>query len=255
MPWRLAFALQADGWYLRQDIIWHKPNPMPESVRDRCTKAHEYLFLLAKGERYYFDLEAIREPSVGKWNPHQRFGVKRAKAVGLSDELLARQRTQFAHQTHHDDVWKSGRNKRTVWTIPPRPFKGAHFATFPPELPAPCIQAGTSEQGCCPACGAPWRRLVKRHRQATRNVVNPKGLTEAPEVVGCKDHGRHVTVVATVGWQPTCPCGEAPTPCTVLDPFAGSGTTGLVCRQLGRAFIGIELNPSYCEMAQRRIAA
>jgi len=189
IPWRVAFALQADGWYLRSDIIWHKPNPMPESVTDRPTKAHEYLFLLSKRKRYYYDGDAIKEPSVDSWNPKKGFGTLRRKADQLTPTQLRFQRTQFAHDTHHDDIDKTGRNRRTVWTVATKPFKGAHFATFPPKLIEPCVLAGCPEGG------------------------------------------------------------------TVLDPFAGAGTTGLVAIQHNRNFIGIELNAEYIRMARRRIRA
>lgn len=151
IPWRVAFALQADGWYLRQDIIWHKPNPMPESATDRCTKAHEYIFLLSKSQRYYFDSEAIKEPS--------------ASGSGES------------------------RNRRDVWAVPVRPYKGAHFATFPPDLIEPCVLAG-------------------------------------------------------------CPVGGI-----VLDPFGGSGTTGMVANQHGRDAWLCELNPDYAHLALERIGS
>lgn len=184
IPWRVAFALQADGWWLRSDIIWHKPNAMPESVRDRPTKAHEYIFLLAKSERYYYDQDAIREPQSeesiaraqrGNWRGKP--GLKRAY-LGNPPRGLTRQSSRPVNR---------GRNKRTVWTVPTRPFKGAHFAVFPPDLIRPCILAG------CPAGGI------------------------------------------------------------VLDPFFGAGTVGVVALQEGRHFIGIELNPEYCEMARERI--
>ena len=138
-PWRVAFALQADGWYLRQDIIWSKPNPMPESVRDRCTKSHEYLFLLVKSERYYFDAEAITEESIYKAGEggHQRFGAPGGKAE-----------IEYGAQVS-GEIWnsKGTRNKRSVWTIATAPFKGAHFATFPPKLIEPCILAGCPPGG------------------------------------------------------------------------------------------------------------
>lgn len=118
IPWRVALALQTDGWVLRQDIIWSKPNPMPEPVTDRCTKSHEYLFLLAKGPRYYYDATAIQEPSIRTWNSKKSFGTPRKKAKHLTDDLLDMQRTQFAHNTYHPDVEQEDRNKRSVWTIP-----------------------------------------------------------------------------------------------------------------------------------------
>ena len=133
IPWRVAFALQADGWYLRQDIIWSKPNPMPESVKDRCTKAHEYIFLLSKSARYYFDHEAIKEPLQGE--PHAT-GNKKLDASRNDHDQMTK-------------VWGSNgmRNRRSVWTVTTKPFKGAHFATFPPDLIKPCILAGCQAGG------------------------------------------------------------------------------------------------------------
>jgi DNA modification methylase len=172
IPWRVAFALQSDGWYLRQDIIWHKPNPMPESVRDRCTKAHEYIFLLSKSPKYFFDSEAIKEPASA---PPKKCGPK--------------------NDATRNDGGRTGivrgdgetRNRRDVWTISTKPFKGAHFATFPPDLIEPCVLAGSPEGG------------------------------------------------------------------TVLDPFGGAGTTGLVANKHNRRAILCELNPTYAEMARARI--
>lgn len=145
IPWMLAFALRADGWFLRQDIIWHKPNPMPESVRDRCTKAHEYIFLFSKSERYYFDAEAIKEPAVCDRKPGQKvnntkenYGVNNGGNSGLTGLL----------QRYHNGDAPTHRNRRSVWTVTTKPFKGAHFATFPPDLIEPCVLAG------CPAGGA-----------------------------------------------------------------------------------------------------
>jgi len=141
IPWMLAFALRADGWYLRQDIIWHKPNPMPESVRDRCTKAHEYIFLLSKSERYYFDSEAIKEPAVS--DDKRPSALKRSRAFGYNtkDKLIKGYPDNFG-EVARGDVAPAIRNRRSVWTVPTRPFRGAHFATFPPDLIEPCILAG-----------------------------------------------------------------------------------------------------------------
>ena len=140
IPWRVAFALQADGWYLRQDIIWHKPNPMPESVRDRCTKAHEYVFLLSKGPRYYFDIEAAKEPST-------------SRAPGNTKPTKGGRRCEEGRESHrtaanlHKIGARDTRNRRSVWTVTTKPFKGAHFATFPPDLIEPCVLAGCPEGG------------------------------------------------------------------------------------------------------------
>ena len=147
IPWRVAFALQSDGWYLRQDIIWHKPNPMPESVRDRCTKAHEYIFLLSKSDRYYFDHEAMREPAskgsagsefhTGKTAEHQLGRASKNRSVRLGVD------TKGGGQGSGEMTYPAeSRNRRSVWTVPTKPFSGAHFATFPPALIEPCILAG-----------------------------------------------------------------------------------------------------------------
>jgi len=138
IPWMLAFALRADGWYLRQDIIWHKPNPMPESVTDRCTKSHEYLFLLSKSEKYYFDSEAIKEPAISAGQ--DRGG---SKAYVAEYEKSGDQRLRTKAGLCKIGITAEMKNKRTVWTIPTRPYKGAHFATFPPALIEPCILAGS----------------------------------------------------------------------------------------------------------------
>ena len=135
IPWLLAFALRADGWYLRQDIIWHKPNPMPESVRDRCTKAHEYIFLLSKSERYFFDHQAMREDT-GRTYVRKASGYKDQHIYGVQD---GRRGLGFATK----DTTTVGRNRRSVWTVTTKPYKGAHFATFPPDLIEPCILAGS----------------------------------------------------------------------------------------------------------------
>jgi DNA modification methylase len=214
MPWRLAFALQDDGWYLRQDIIWHKPNPMPESVRDRCTKAHEYLFLLSKSRRYYFDQAAISEPlapaSVGRlaqegWEEQEgsgrvpgktngamkAVGGKRSKRYSFARETKAtagEHGQKGQHRPDRPDIdYSDKRNKRSVWSVATVGFKGAHFATFPPELIRPCILAGAPRGGL------------------------------------------------------------------VLDPFGGAGTTGLVAMQEGRRSILCELNPGYADIARARL--
>ena len=140
IPWRVAFALQADGWYLRQDIIWHKPNPMPESVRDRCTKAHEYIFLLSKGPKYYFDAEAIKEPV----SPDM---LRRAKAGHTRGQGKLDKSRNDAATVRPTNITGTTRNRRSVWTVTTKPFKGAHFATFPPDLIRPCILAGCHPKG------------------------------------------------------------------------------------------------------------
>jgi DNA modification methylase len=176
-PWQVAFALRADGWYLRSDIIWHKTNPMPESVTDRPTRAHEHIFLLTKSPRYYYDAEAIKEP---------------ARNWGTRDRSQMRDGTKDPKLKHHGLAgreWEENpmKNKRSVWTVPTKAYKGAHFATFPTDLIDPCVLAGSQESDL------------------------------------------------------------------VLDPFAGSGTTGVVALRHNRNFIGCELNPEYAQMARDRI--
>jgi DNA modification methylase len=190
IPWRVALALQADGWWLRSDIVWAKPSPMPERVLDRPTRAHEYLFLFAKSKRYYYNAEAIAEPIAEK--TYTTYGTSRvAKGNdgrgGVKADNIARDLPERRPCVDEDGQPVCTRNRRDVWTIAQEPFVESHFSTFPTKLVEPCILAG------CPVDG------------------------------------------------------------TVLDPFAGAGTTGLVADRLGRAAILIELNSDYCEMATSRI--
>jgi len=251
MPWRVALALQADGWWLRQDIIWHKPNPMPESVRDRCTKTHEYIFLLSKSERYYYDADALREPHT---DPGQ-YPTNGAKGMGSRrhEERQEAGKLGGGHSYSTAYLNPAGRNKRSVWTIATAPFPEAHFATFPPELPEICIKAGTSEKGCCAKCGAPWgRETEKIHRGGDRVNWTPETGRAKNSLGGQKEWDNYV-VAKTIGWSPSCKCDALVVPATCLDPFGGAGTTGLVADRLGRNAILIELNPEYAAMAERRI--
>jgi DNA modification methylase len=177
IPWMLAFALRADGWYLRQDIIWHKPNPMPESVQDRCTKAHEYIFLMSKSQKYYYDHDAIKEPLKGE--PE----VRNKNAEGYQADYAHGDRFSKGERVFGADGMA---NKRSVWTVNTKPYKGAHFAVFPQELIEPCIMAGAPQGG------------------------------------------------------------------VVLDPFMGSGTTAQVAQNLGRQYLGCELNPEYAPLQAER---
>ena len=254
IPWRLAFALQADGWWLRSDIIWSKPNPMPESVTDRPTKAHEYLFLLTKSQTYYYDAEAIREDAIHEGRVVKATGM--LSKTGLSPDETNDRRTAVGFTNHDRAV--SGRNKRTVWEIATQPFAEAHFATFPLNLVKPCIQAGTSEHGCCSVCGAPWERVTKSHlggeariQEGARAAADERGVSQLRQQL--RTNGRTTFETRTTGWTPTCTHDAPVERCVVLDPFMGSGTVGVAAKRAGRDYLGIELNPDYVAMAEHRI--
>lgn len=292
MPWRVAFALQADGWWLRQEIIWEKPNAMPESVRDRCTTNHERIFLLAKSERYFFDGEAIKEPVTG--GAHERGdGVNpRSRKVGRNSRELVN-RDPAHNYERQNESWSAAvrflvptRSKRTVWTIATQPYAEAHFATFPEALVEPMILAGTSEKGCCAECGASWTRVVKpsgetkpvsgwdngpgTHHELVGSYSNEyagktlqadaksnqrrvlKSLKEARANGG--DHDNPWPPKETIGWQPGCKCSAKTVPALVLDPFSGSGTVGVVATRQHRRFLGVDAKEEYCEMARSRIS-
>lgn len=240
IPWRVAFALQEAGWYLRSDIIWAKDQVMPESVRDRPTRAHEYLFLLTKSPNYFYDAQAVREP----------FQAKRLKSTSIDKEF--------------------GRNCRTVWRINPTHYKGAHLAVFPEEIPDKCIKAGTSAKGACPQCGAPWTRVLERttakaienDKERDSKWTNTEKLASGKRILGSvkariqagEDPLIPFRPPTTTGWEPSCECGDPLTvPCVVLDPFAGSGTTLAVAKALMRTYIGVELNPEFGPLIQERL--
>ena len=313
IPWRVAFALQNDGWYLRQDIIWSKGNPMPESVTDRCTKSHEYLFMLSKSEKYYFDQDAIREPFTdasierlrqdianqkgsdrvpGKTNGPMKAvarhlpGNKTHRGKDLYDagderhrtkaglvDYAERQRALNAGRSsyrsgssssmegtkHHQKsdaglpLNEMGRNKRSVWTVTTESFSEAHFATMPPALVEPCIEAGTSEKGACAACGRPWKRTFECITPKNEYRYKAIGIPGEGEQRGRRDEVGNAQYAA-VGWEADCGCEESVVPCVVLDPFGGAGTVGVVCDRLkNRSAILIDLNPAYVEMAGRRL--
>lgn len=254
IPWRVAFALQADGWYLRSDIIWHKPNPMPESVRDRPTKAHEYLFLLAKQPRYFYDADAVREEAT--------YGENRATFLGGTDRLSKANICGGGYAPPDKGMERPSattRNRRSVWTVTTQPFKGSHFATFPVKLIEPCILAATSERGVCSKCGAPWVRETKVVKSYKEQPSYRDGDTQTFRAGSGGNHAGHSGNFATtdrafIGWHPSCACdaGE-PVPATVLDPFNGAGTTGLVALQHGRNYIGIDLKEEYLQMSRERL--
>ena len=254
MPARVAIALQADGWWVRSEIIWHKPNPMPESCTDRPTSSHEKLFLLSKSAKYFYDGDAVRVPHAEPW-----------RGKGERDTQHD-DRSENGHHKWENSVRKynpSGANLRNVWKIATQAYKGAHFATFPEKLIEPCILAGTSERGVCGECGAPWKRqtkttLVQTKKAAKTFVIDDRDMAaDANDAASNRQKDGHKpgwrNDVETTGWAPTCEHKVATVPATVLDPFAGSGTVGLVAQRLGRDAILIELSPEYAEMARKRI--
>ena len=335
MPWKVAFALQKDGWWLRSCITWSKPNPMPESINGwrweqhrikarhrpatrkkpsgwdtkdlphqelkgrydgdqfeaemipcpgcpkcapndglvlrkgswRPTTAHEYIFLLSKSDKYFCDAEAVREPQAG--NSHSRGKGNTPKDTAPDLGIKSNSSFNLAISSFVDVP--GGRNSRSVWTIPPEPCPEAHFACFPRELPRRAILAGTSKKGCCPSCGATWVRVLEPTEAYAKLLGRDWADYEADldEGRGHFDTGngkatQHPTkrdapsvtaAYRTLGWKPSCQCKDAgePVPCAVLDPFMGSGTTAIAAQGLDRKWVGIELSPDYCKIAQKRI--
>jgi DNA modification methylase len=251
IPWRVAFALQADGWYLRQDIIWHKPNPMPESVKDRCTKAHEYMFLLSKNVKYYYDHEAIKEDSV------RAGSIPKGKKYSseLADNKIGGKHTR---ETLNEKPVAPKKNKRSVWTITTKPYKGAHFATFPKDLIEPCVLAGCPEK-ICVECDTPYKLKVDTKR-IPRWELSPDDPRYRPNKYenahdSLNGNTRHsVTETKPLGLEKQCDCKTNETKAgTVLDPFGGSGTTGIVAAQHNRNAVLLELNQEYIDLANARI--
>ena len=253
IPWRVAFALQSDGWYLRQDIIWAKPNPMPESVTDRCTKSHEYVFLLTKSQKYYFDNEAIKEPAV-RVGATQTIGGKKVlrNEIKETDPRYRNGSEQWGRTITSGET----RNKRDVWTISTKPFKGAHFAVMPEALVEPCILAGTPLGGCCSKCQTPYQRQMKFGEISERSTrINTLSVIPGRDKPSRLQSTNMETIPkTTIGWIQSCDCeGSEPQPSLVLDPFTGRGTVGVVAINNKCDFIGTELNPEYAKIAEKRI--
>lgn len=328
IPSDVVRALRADGWWLRARLPWLKRNPMPESANDRPNSAIEYVFLLTKSARCYFDMEAVRVRSAPATIDRDQYS-RILEADGP-------QRIRHDHETPSNPGGRHWRNadlffeslqpphgmiflgdEPVGFDVNPQGFPEAHFATFPEWLVRPCIKAGTSEKGCCPECGGPWIRMVEKRggsigkswHDHSKDDTEGQRITDPTakgSIARCKDDDGNTYQCRTIGWQPGCKCGEyqgkhaqadkqaagcrmllnqraarkaggdhnnpfgakqtvgwkgscecatKPIPCTVLDPFAGSGTACMVAAQLGRSYIGIELNEEYCEMARARIGS
>ena len=247
IPWRVTFALQADGWFVRGNVIWVKGlsfcpafsgSVTPESVKNRPTRSFENLFLLTKKPKnYFYDYVAAREPAVtgGGW---PGIGPQHGTARGRGEKYEPM------------DV-RPMRNLRSAWVLPPSPYKGSHFAVFPPSLVRPCIEAGTSAEGCCPHCGAPWQREgIENLAWAEDEEDMQPGFwpTSKPAEEQTEDE-------PTFGWRQSCDCEPSPpVPAVVLDPFVGSGTTLLVAAGMGRAAIGLDLSHTYLhDLARKRL--
>ena len=225
IPWEVALAMREDGWYLRSDLVWSKPNPVPEPSVDRPIRAHEFVFLLSKERHYFYDAEAVRE-------------------VATAGRGSSRGAEAPRHQT---------RNRRSVWTIPTQPYRGSHTATFPVKLVEPCILAGTSAAGCCSRCGRPWRReLEVTYQSIPRNPENRRRRHADPRIFEITVP--RVRQARTIGWQPTCDCDAPAVPAVVLDPFVGTGTTLLVAQQHGRQALGVELNRTFLTLMSEKLS-
>lgn len=275
IPWRVAFALQADGWWLRSDVVWAKGwsfcpdragNPMPESVQDRPVRAHEYVFMLARAERYWYDAFAVREAAAAETVTLLSQNSLDTQEGGYKQELYAE---DFPGRKRRDrkpaDILKHMRDNdggqtrslRDVWAINTRGYAEAHFAVFPEELVEPCLRSSCPPQVCA-ECGKPWVRVVER---TDAEDTSAKGSRFDTGKTGGRDGGDRTQegvryLKRETGWQPTCSCppGTPTRPGRVLDPFGGSGTVGVVAMREGRDSVLLELNPTYAEMARARIA-
>lgn len=268
IPWRVVFALQADGWWYRRDIIWWKPNAMPESIKDRPTSAHEYIFLLTKAERYFYDNEAIKEPlketslarlgrAIGEdrkdsdgypgQTPHT---ITRPRPNATALRFGGNKADGYGTRLHSGNEWNPapgrGANKRSVWSVSTKGYPGTHYAVWPEDLVEIMVRAGSSEHGCCPKCLAPWQRVIEKETKIipVEERAGRMGHNGSPP----QQSGWYwkAPMVLNEYWQPTCECSINETiPTRVLDPFAGSGTTPMVANQLGRVGIGMDLAHTY----------
>jgi DNA modification methylase len=259
LPWRLALALQADGWILRSEIIWAKKNCMPESVQDRPTRAHEQIFLFSKQGRYYYDGEAVREPGITGYTVRPQHMYNRAWRASPTET-----RTPFWHDRGSSDDPSTGRAMRSVLSLASEPFSGGHFATFPTELVRKCLLAGAPAQ-VCSACGKPWQRQVERE-SAPPEVFTQRHAPTDGYITGMRIGGKMVGAgqklqdwrdahpPITTGFSPSCACAAPTRRSIILDPFAGSGTVGLVARELAHDAVCLDLSMPYLrDIARERL--
>jgi len=242
VPWRVAFALQADGWWLRSEIVWNKPNALPDPTKDRVTRSHETVFHLAVNQNYFHDSHAIREAHSMRMQ-RRPSGHKRRRTGSL---ILEHTWSGTVRDELGVDGHPLGRNARSVWSISTTPFEGAHFAVMPRALAERCVLASTSARGVCTSCGTPMAHVIDRrtwdqegHELEVRSSIHVESIGE-----------EHI-----VGWERGCTCEvDALSPATVLDPFCGAATTGVVALSHGRTFVGIEISEEYALLSRERIA-
>lgn len=283
IPWLVAFALRSDGWYLRSDIIWHKKNPMPESVNDRPTKSHEYIFLFSKSKKYFYDAYAISteitDSSVkrlsqdienqngsdragggtkhnGNMKALLKFPVNEIKGYDHKKDKSAGISGHSGYFDKNGELIGNGRaNKKSVWTITNKGTTDKHFATFPEELPVDPIKAGTSEHGCCESCGAPYIRKFDNKLAPGPKAAKTFVVDQRDESADSSDQGSnrqkdghksgHHYEYSNFSWHASCKCGAGIVPCRVLEPFSGRNTTGVVARKLGRDYVSIDKSPEF----------
>ena len=256
VPERFVLAMQRRGWLYRERIVWHKLAHMPESVDDRCTRAHEDVFHFTLGPRYYGDMKAVRVPATPAQADHnERYAHEYATGVSAHG-----QPGNVNHKGLHERPGPGGHNLDTVWTLANEPSKVQHYAAYPRALATRPILISTSEYGVCSSCGAPWHRIVQTTRGhasgSGRSGRAPKGKNGRLQGGGSTLDVRNGPVVGyeTLGWQQGCDCDADPVPATVLDPFVGSGTTVAAARALGRRAIGIDASLAYLPRAAARLA-
>jgi len=238
IPERFAIAAQADGWWIRSRIIWYKRNPMPESVRDRPTNTHEIIYMLTKSKRYYWDEYAVREPAQD-WGSRDR--------TYWSHRVNAEEFGQSPHRGgERGDFSVTGRNIRDVWEMNTKPCPDAHFAVFPDSLPERCIKASTSEKGVCSKCGKPWSRVTENKPMEIRRSDRAEEIDRRYVSSGMMVSPAETK---TIGWEPGCKSNAEVVPCTVLNPFGGSGTTAAAAKKLQRKGIMYDLSAAYCDLA------
>lgn len=249
IPWLTAFALREWGWYLRQEVIWNKTAPMPESIRDRTTRSHEQIFMFSKRPQYFYDAEALREPDIA--GHPQGNNYKRPERLSYTDA---------SGEVRGSEVgWEpgGGRNRRSVWTYNPEPYPDAHFAVMPTALATDMVLAATPPAACA-ACARPYEQTIDRERllDGETPVEGAWATRDAPRRMPANGvgHGRISTVTRVDDWKPACSCNAGEAPAVVLDPFAGAGTTGIAAVTEKRHFVGVELVAEYADMARDRIA-